>query len=78
MDLACPVARMQADTRAARRVVDTARREPLGIPFTELTISSPRPGPTTRPSRSARLCPEPSTPGGTMPEAMTAAFRSPR
>ncbi len=67
-DRAWPVARMQAETRAASSVVETASREPFGMSLTLLTISSPRPGPTTRASRSARLCPEPSMPGGTMPD----------
>ena len=32
----------------ANRLVETASREPLGISFTLLTISSPSPGPTSR------------------------------
>ena len=35
--------------------------------LTLLTNSSPRPGPAIRASSSARLWPEPSMPGGTMP-----------
>ena len=77
-ELACPVARMQTAIRAARRLVETASREPFGMLLTLLTSSRPRPGPTTRSRRVARLSPEPSTPGGTIPAAITAAFRSPR
>ena len=35
---------MQTQISAASRLVETARREPFGILFTLLTISSPRPG----------------------------------
>jgi hypothetical protein len=54
---ACPVARMQTLTSAASRFVETARREPLGMLLTLLTSSKPRPAPTTRASKSARLWP---------------------
>ena len=77
-DWAWPVARMQTAMSAASRLVETASREPLGMLLTLLTISRPWPGPTTRANRSARLAPDPSTPGGTIPAAITAAFRSPR
>ena len=40
----CPVARMPAEIRQASRLVETARREPLGISLTRLTISMPWPG----------------------------------
>ena len=66
-ECACPVARMQTAIRQASRLVETARREPLGMSLTLLTSSMPCPGPTRRASRSARLCSEPSMPGGTMP-----------
>ena len=50
---AWPVARMQTAISAASRLVETARREPLGMSLTLLTISSPRPGPdASRASRS--------------------------
>ena len=39
-----PVARMQTEISEASRLVETASREPLGISFTRLTISIPRPG----------------------------------
>ena len=43
--------------QAASRLVETARREPLGISFTWLTISMPWPGaPVRRASRSASGC----------------------
>ena len=58
---------MQTLISAASRFVETASREPLGMLLTLLTSSRPRPGPTMRASKSARLCPEPSMPGGTMP-----------
>ena len=77
-ELACPVARMQTLMSAANKLVETANRDPFGMLFTLLTSSSPRPGPTTLANKSARLCPEPSMPGGTMPLAMTAALSSPR
>ena len=77
-EAAWPVARMQTLTSAASRLVETASREPLGMLLTLLTISRPRPGPTMRASSSARLWPEPSMPGGTMPAAMTAALSRPR
>ena len=49
-----PVARMHTAIRQASRLVETARREPLGISFTLLTISMPWPGlPVSRASRSA-------------------------
>ena len=51
-DLAWPVARMQTEISEPSRFVETASREPLGMLFTLLTISSPRPGPTTRASKS--------------------------
>ena len=76
--LACPVARIQTATRQASRFVETASREPFGMRLTLLTSSMPRPGPTSRASRSARLCSEPSMPGGTSPAAISAAFSSPR
>ena len=50
-EAAWPVARMQTLTSAASRVVETASREPLGMLFTLLTISKPRPGPTMRASK---------------------------
>ena len=73
-----PVARMQAVMIAASRFVETASREPLGMSLTLLTISSPRPGPTSRASTSASVWPEPSSPAGMMPAAITAALSSPR
>ena len=75
---AWPVARMQTLTSAANNVVETASLDPFGMLLTLLTTSRPRPGPTTRASNSARLCPEPSIPGGTMPDAITAALSRPR
>ena len=77
-DSAWPVARMQTEMSAASKLVETARRDPLGMLLTLLTISNPRPEPTTRPSKSARLWPDPSIPGGTMPAAITAALSKPR
>ena len=74
----CDVARMQAVMIAASRFVETASREPLGMSFTWLTISSPRPGPISRARTSANCCPEPSNPGGTIPAAITAALSRPR
>jgi len=74
----CDVARMQAVMIAANRFVDTASREPLGISFTWLTISNPSPGPISRASTSAKCCPDPSSPGGTIPAAITAALSRPR
>ena len=38
---AWPVARMHTEINEASRLVETARREPLGISFTRLTISMP-------------------------------------
>jgi len=72
------VARMQTAISEASRFVDTASREPLGMPFTWLTNSMPRPGPMMRASRSPSGWPAPSIPGGTMPEAITAALSRPR
>ena len=69
---------MQALINPANRLVETASRDPLGILLTLLTISKPKPGPASRASSSARLNPDPSIPGGTMPAAMIAAFNSPR
>ena len=63
---------MHAEIKLARRVVETARREPLGMLFTFETISSPRPGPMIRAKSSESALPEPSNPGGIIPEAMTA------
>src|ERR1035438_9746545 len=40
---ACPVARIETEINEASRLVETARREPLGISFTRLTISRPCP-----------------------------------
>ena len=74
----CPVARMQAAIRLPSRFGETASREPLGMLLTLLTTSSPWPGPTTRASRSCRGWRALSSPGGTIPEAMTAAFSKPR
>ena len=48
-----PVARMQAVMIAASKLVETASRDPLGMSFTLLTISSPSPGPTSLPSTLA-------------------------
>ena len=73
-----PVARIQTPISAPSRLVDTARREPLGIRLTLLTSSKPRPGPNTAPSSAPSSAPERSMPGGTMPAAITAAFNSPR
>ena len=76
---AWPVARMQTDTSAASRFVETASREPFGMSLTLLTSSRPRPGPAVaREQDRARLVPEPSIAGGTMPAAMTAALSNPR
>jgi hypothetical protein len=69
---------MHTEINAPSRLVETASRLPLGMLLTDETISSPSPSPTTRDSRSAKLLPDPSTPGGTIPEAITAAFSSPR
>ncbi len=74
----CPVARMHAAIRQANRLVETASREPFGMPLTLLTSSMPRPGPANCASRSTSRCSEPSSPGGTSPAAMRAAFSSPR
>ena len=71
-------ARMQTPMRAASRLVETARREPLGMSLTLETSSRPRLGPSISASRSVREAPEPSMPGGTRPDAMTAALRRPR
>ena len=63
-DCACPVARMQTAIRQASRLVETASREPLGMPLTVADqLDARSPGPTSRASRSARLCSEPSMPG---------------
>ena len=52
-----PVARMHTAIRQASRFVETARREPLGMSLTLLTISMPWPGlPVSRASRSASGC----------------------
>jgi hypothetical protein len=56
------------------RFVLTASRDPLGMSLTHETSSIPRPEPTRRASNSARLCPEPSIPGGTRPLAITDDF----
>ena len=49
------VARMHTATSEARRLVETAKREPLGMSFTLLTISMPWPArPVRRASRSPR------------------------
>ena len=72
------VARMHTEMSEASKLVETARREPLGMSLTWLTSSRPRPGPTRRARRSARLWPEPSMPCGMMPAAMTAALSRPR
>ena len=69
---------MHAEINEPSKFVLTANRDPLGIPFTLETTSSPRPGPTTRASTSDNECPDPSIPGGTMPDAITAAFSRPR
>ncbi len=69
---------MQVEMRAARRLVETASREPLGMLLTEEMISIPRLGPASRRRRSWSDSPDPSMPGGMMPEAMMAALRSPR
>jgi len=69
---------MQQAIRQASRLVETANREPLGMSFTLLTSSRPLPGPTNRASSSLSGWPAPSIPGGTMPEAMTAALSKPR
>ena len=73
----CPVARMSTPIKAASRFVETASREPFGMPFTHETSSMPRPGPTMRSRRFSRRCPDPSIPGGTTPEATTAALSRP-
>ena len=77
-DSVWPVARMETEMRQASRLVETARREPFGISFTLLTSSIPLPDPTILASNSAKSCPEPSIPGGTIPPAITAAFNKPR
>ena len=63
---------------AASNVVETANREPLGMSLTLLTISNPKPGPIRRLNTSSRFCCEPSSPGGMIPAAITAAFNRPR
>ena len=78
MTAAWPVALMQRAIKVSSKVVETASRDPLGMLLTLLMISRPCPDRTTRASNSARLWPEPSTPGGTMPAAMTAALSKPR
>ena len=62
----------------ARRFVDTANRDPLGIPPTRLEISMPNPGRTIRPKISARDKSVPSTEEGIRPEATTAALTKPK
>ena len=47
---AWPVARIKSVISEASRLVETARREPLGMSLTLLTISSPCPGRTIRAS----------------------------
>ena len=42
---ACPVARMQTEISEASRLVETARREPFGMPLTLLISSMPAPRP---------------------------------
>ena len=42
----CPVARISIEINEPSKLVETARREPLGMSLTLLTISSPSPGPT--------------------------------
>ncbi len=84
----CAGQRLQpAPSRACKRrsvtpaaLVETASREPLGMLFTWLTISMPKPVALhqLRRERCASGWPEPSRPGGTMPDAITAAFSSPR
>jgi len=74
-----PGARMHTAMRQASKLVDTARRDPLGMSFTLLTISMPCPGrPVNRSSTLASGSVVPSIPGGRMPEAITEAFNSPR
>src|ERR1035441_22760 len=61
---------MEVAIRQASRLVETARREPLGISLTRLTISMPRPWrPVRRAMRSASGCCAPSIARGTRPEA---------
>ena len=74
----CPVARMQTPISAPRRFVETASREPLGMRFTLLTSSIPRPGPNMSASSSESLAPDRSMPGGTSPAAMIDAFSRPK
>ena len=78
-DATWPVARMHTEMSDASRWVETASREPFGMSLTWLTISMPRPSrPRSRRSRCASGWPELSRPGGTSPEAMTAALSRPR
>ena len=64
-----PVARMHTAIRQASRLVETARREPLGMSFTLLTISMPCPGLSGEPRQQVgeRLRWRLPCPGGTMP-----------
>jgi hypothetical protein len=75
---ACPVARISSAMSEPSSVVETARRDPFGMERTRETSSRPRPSPTNRRSRSASVVPDPSMPGGTSPDASSAAFSSPR
>ena len=75
---AWPVARISRLISEASRLVETARRDPLGMSLTLLTTSSPYPGRTTRPSRSDSEVAVPSNEGGIRPEAITPALTRPR
>ena len=71
---------MQTAIRQASRLVETASREPFGMSLTLLTISRPWPGPAgeARQQVGQRLGRSLPCPGGTMPEAITAALSRPR
>ena len=75
---AWPVARMKRLMSEASRLVETARREPLGMSLTLLTISMPKPGRTTWPRISCKVVPVPSKEGGIRPAAMMPALMRPR
>ncbi len=77
-DWAWPVARIKHGDQGRQEIGGDGQPRSLGDVVDGADDLQPQPRPHEPPSRSTRLCPEPSSPGGTIPAAITAALSRPR